>query len=73
MATRTFNWRAARRIAERTKAGVTDLAEKTGYSQPHLSNVLGGKRPPSWEMVEKIALALGCDVLDLLGDADIDS
>jgi transcriptional regulator with XRE-family HTH domain len=72
MARTTFNHRAARRIAERSDVRVKDLVDKTGYSQPHISNVMGGNRPPTWEMVKKIAAALGCEPMDLVGDPAAD-
>lgn len=32
-----------------------------------MSNVLTGSRPPSWDLVTRLASALGVDVMDILG------
>ena len=41
-----------------------ELSEKTGISQPVLSNYMTGKTCPSFYKVDKIARALGCSVDD---------
>ena len=38
-----------------------DLSAKAGISRSHLSEIESGKKSPSIEVVEKIALALGLD------------
>jgi transcriptional regulator with XRE-family HTH domain len=42
------------------------LARVTGISQPHLHNVLKGKRLLSFEMADRILSHLGLDLRDLL-------
>jgi transcriptional regulator with XRE-family HTH domain len=51
------------RSGEATERG---LAMHTGISQPHLHNVLKGKRILSFEKADEILLRLKIDVLDLI-------
>ncbi len=48
--------------------GVTErgLARMAGVSQPHLHNVLKGKRFFSLEKADQVLRSLGMDVLDLI-------
>lgn len=39
-----------------------ELAEKTGTTQSHVSEVLNGRHLPSWPMLERVAHALGYEV-----------
>jgi transcriptional regulator with XRE-family HTH domain len=39
----------------------TKVADKIGYSEPHLSTVITGKRPYNQEILERIATALGVE------------
>lgn len=47
--------------------GVTqaELSERTGLSQPMISNYISAKTTPSFYNVDKIAKALGCSTEDL--------
>ena len=51
------------RSGELTERG---LARRTGISQPHIHNVLKGKREFSFESADAVLRGLGLDVLDLL-------
>jgi transcriptional regulator with XRE-family HTH domain len=42
------------------------IASLTGISQPHIHNVLRGKRSLSWETADVILHVLRIDLLDLL-------
>ena len=42
------------------------LARTTGISQPHIHNVLKGKRGLSTEMADAILYHLGMDLIDLI-------
>jgi transcriptional regulator with XRE-family HTH domain len=66
-------WELERRmlatIRERVRRGeLTErgLARLTGVSQPHIHNVLKGKRDLSRDTADAILSALGMDLLDLL-------
>ena len=43
------------------------LAEITHWSQPHISNVLTGKRPLNEHMADALVLALWLEPIDLYG------
>lgn len=47
------------------------LARITGVSQPHIHNVLSGKRGFSMEMADQIMRALRVDLLDFLDAQDL--
>ena len=47
------------------------LARVTGVSQPHIHNVLCGKRGFSMEMADRVMRALRKDLLDFLEPEDI--
>ncbi len=56
-------------LRERIRSGaVTErgLARLTGVSQPHIHNVLKGKRFFSLEKADQVLGSLGLDVLDLI-------
>ncbi len=60
-------------IQERVRSGdVTErgLARLTGVSQPHIHNVLKGKRLLSNNMADQILHQLHLDLLDLIGPDD---
>ena len=57
------NLRCRVRCGESTERG---LARHTGISQPHLHNVLKGKRILSFEKADEILVRLNLDVLDLI-------
>jgi transcriptional regulator with XRE-family HTH domain len=67
-----FEWLRLRLILnlrERVRSGeITErrLARVTGVSQPHLHNVLSGKRLLSIEMADQILHQLHLELLDLL-------
>jgi len=70
-----FEWLRLRLILnlrERVRSGeITErrLARITGVSQPHLHNVLSGKRLLSIEMADQVLHRLDLELVDLL-DAD---
>jgi transcriptional regulator with XRE-family HTH domain len=39
-----------------------ELSERTGITQPSISDYMNGKKLPSFYTVDKIAKALGCSV-----------
>lgn len=39
------------------------LAEKTGISQQHISKIENGEIAPTYATLEKIAKALGCEIV----------
>ena len=57
------NLRERVRCGDMTERG---LARLTGVSQPHIHNVLKGKRDLSMETADTILSALGIDLADLL-------
>jgi transcriptional regulator with XRE-family HTH domain len=57
------NLRCRVRSGETTERG---LAKRTGISQPHLHNVLKGKRVLSTEKADEILVSLNLDVVDLI-------
>jgi plasmid maintenance system antidote protein VapI len=60
-------------LQERVRSGqVTErgLARMTGISQPHIHNVLSGKRALSPELSDQILQRLHLDVLDLMRNED---
>jgi len=46
------------------------LARRTGISQPHIHNVLKGKRFFSWEAADAVLLELGLTIEDLVDDEE---
>ena len=56
------------RSGEATERGV---ARVTGISQPHIHNVLKGKKLFSPEMSDTILVGLNLDLLDLLDPAEL--
>jgi plasmid maintenance system antidote protein VapI len=61
-------------LRERVHSGeVTErgLARISGVSQPHIHNVLKGKRILSAEMSDEILRNLGMDLLDLIRPEDL--
>ncbi|MBZ5620863.1 MAG: helix-turn-helix transcriptional regulator [Acidobacteriia bacterium] len=56
------------RNGEMTERG---LARISGVSQPHLHNVLKGKRVLSTEMSDEMLRHLGMDLLDLIKPEDV--
>ncbi|HLH18029.1 MAG TPA: helix-turn-helix transcriptional regulator [Bryobacteraceae bacterium] len=66
---RELERRFVERLRERVRAGeFTErrLAQITGISQPHIHNVLKGKRLLSMEAADEILRVLRMDLLDLL-------
>jgi len=64
------------RLRRRIRSGeVTErgLAKLSGISQPHLHNVLKGKRVLSVEMADEILHNLGLNVLDLLEPEELEA
>lgn len=49
---------------------VRSLAAELGCSQPHLNNVVTGKRPLTCELADAILWHFRIDLLDLLGPAE---
>ncbi len=47
------------------------LARLSGISQPHLHNVLKGKRLFSTEAADEILRRMGLDIFDLIGEEDL--
>jgi hypothetical protein len=47
------------------------LARVSGISQPHLHNVLKGKRLFSTEAADEILRRMHLDIFDLIGDEDL--
>jgi len=61
-------------LSEKVRNGeITErrLARVSGVSQPHMHNVLCGKRAFSMEMADRVMLALRKDLLDFLQSDDI--
>jgi hypothetical protein len=61
--------RLIRHLNQRVQCGeVTErgLASRAGLSQPHLHNVLKGKRFLSWKSADALLRELQLDLLDLL-------
>ena len=56
------------RSGEATERG---LARLTGVSQPHMHNVLKGKRFLSLEMADRVVAHLDLDLLDLIEPAEM--
>lgn len=52
-------------ISERPGLTVAGLAKKVGITQPNMSNIVNGKTNPSLETLEKIALALNVEIVEL--------
>jgi transcriptional regulator with XRE-family HTH domain len=64
------------RLRRRIRSGeVTErgLAKLSGISQPHLHNVLKGKRVLSVEMADEILHNLGLNVLDLVEPEELEA
>jgi len=59
------NCRERRRILHMSQA---ELGERSGVAASHLSNIEKGRSNPTLEVMEAIAKALNCSVVDLLGD-----
>jgi len=64
----TANLRERVQRGEITERG---LARLTGISQPHIHNVLNGKKMLSPEMADKLTSSLGIDLLDLVPPEDL--
>ena len=61
-------------LRERVQRGeITErgLARLTGVSQPHVHNVLNGKRLLSPEMADRLMAGLGIDLLDLVAPGEL--
>ena len=66
--------RLVARLRDEVRSGqVTErgLARRTGISQPHVHNVLKGKKSFSIEMCDTILRAMKLDLVDLLDPADL--
>jgi hypothetical protein len=66
--------RLTRNLRERVRGGeVTErsLARLTHISQPHMHNVLKGKRALSTEMADQVLYHLRMDVLDLMDPLEL--
>ena len=46
------------------------LATQIGITQPNISNIVSGKSKPSLETLEKIANALGVDIIELFSEKE---
>jgi transcriptional regulator with XRE-family HTH domain len=57
-------------IRERSGLSVSELARRSGVSQPHLSNLERGRRDASPATVKRLAVALDVPILALLADPD---
>lgn len=64
------NGHALRAIRERSGMSVSELARQAGTSQPHLSNIEGGRRSASPALLLQLAEVLKVPVLALLADPD---
>ena len=60
-----------RRRVSRGEVTVRGLAHTTGVSQPHLHNVLKGKRLLSADLADAILAQLQMDVRDLIGPDEL--
>ena len=58
--------------AIRKEKGVsqTDLAARSGLTQPHIGYIEQGKRRPTIDSLKRIALALGTSATDLVQQAE---
>ena len=53
----------------KNKVSMTELSEKTGVSQKHISNIENNKTKPTIETLEKLSKGLGLEIdLSLKGD-----
>jgi len=52
-------------ISERPDFSVAKLAREVNITQPNMSNIVNGKKNPSMETLEKIALALDVEISEL--------
>ncbi|MGD0497729.1 MAG: helix-turn-helix transcriptional regulator [Bryobacteraceae bacterium] len=71
---RRFHDRLRANLRQRVRSGeITErgLARLTGVSQPHIHNVLKGKRLLSPEMADRVLDHLRMDLLDLLGPHEL--
>lgn len=48
----------------------SELARRTGLTQPTISNLWNGKHEPSFSTASKLADALGCTLEELRPDSD---
>jgi transcriptional regulator with XRE-family HTH domain len=66
---RTHSPAAIRR--KRIEAGLKqkDLAHRAGISRPHMSSIEHGRVNPSPPVLHRLALALGCEIPDLMSTA----
>jgi transcriptional regulator with XRE-family HTH domain len=62
-----------RRRVQSGEATERGLARQAGLSQPHLHNVLKGKRLLSVDMADDILRNLGMGVLDLIDPRELDA
>ena len=67
-----LNRHALRAIRQRSGFTVSALADLSGVSQPHLSNIEAGRRRASPEAVAALAAALSVPLPALLGGAEDD-
>ena len=71
---RDFRERLTSNLKERVRSGQVSergLARLTQVSQPHLHNVLKGKRTLSPEMADQILFSLRMDLLDLVEPGEL--
>lgn len=60
-----------RALREKAEVGLSELARRTNISKGYVSDLEHGKvPPPSIEVIESVAAALGADVWELLRAAD---
>lgn len=52
-------------ICKEKSITLNDLAEKIGVSQPSISGIATGRQKPSFDTLEKLAIALGVEVSEL--------
>lgn len=50
------------------KMSQAELSDRSGVAASHLSHIENGRGNPTLEVMEKIAEALRCSVVDLLGE-----
>jgi len=58
------------RLAKKQGRSINMLADFAGISRGYLSTILRRKKSPTLRTLEKIALALEVEVIDLFRDAD---
>ncbi|MFB9641483.1 helix-turn-helix domain-containing protein [Agromyces lapidis] len=60
-----------RNYTEETYVSQSELARRSGISQPHISNVFNGKTVFTLDQLDRVCDALGLQLISVIHEADV--